>query len=178
MQFLRRTFCSISSRRFCPARIYPFAGHLKFSPDMSGETGGFNILWQWAKKKVSILRDVNKGSVELDGAKKNTVPLSSGKNIFSHFAHCMSNNLQSYKAQGNSPYIIQCRFYKVSKTILYLALFVFYKYMYIILKLHYNQFLYKVLWLSLVNFKATVPFFAFSFIKLIEICYMSYMFLV
>ncbi len=33
-----------TSRRFCPARIYPFAGHLKFSPDMSGETGGFNVL--------------------------------------------------------------------------------------------------------------------------------------
>ncbi len=46
MQFLRWTFCSISSRwTFCPARSYPFAGHLKFSLDMSGETGGFNVLW-------------------------------------------------------------------------------------------------------------------------------------
>ena len=46
--FLRRTFWSISScQTFCPARIYPFAGHLKFSPDMSGETGGFNVLWTY-----------------------------------------------------------------------------------------------------------------------------------
>ncbi len=44
IEFLCRTFCQISSRwTFCPARSYPFAGHLKFLPDMSGETGGFHV---------------------------------------------------------------------------------------------------------------------------------------
>ncbi len=46
IEFLHRTFYSISSCwTSCPARIYPLAGHLKISPDMSGETGGFRILW-------------------------------------------------------------------------------------------------------------------------------------
>ncbi len=31
----------------CPARIYPFAGHLKFSMDMSGEIGRFCVLWSY-----------------------------------------------------------------------------------------------------------------------------------
>ena len=29
---------------FCSMRIYHFAGHLKFSPDISGESGGFRVL--------------------------------------------------------------------------------------------------------------------------------------
>ncbi len=43
--FLSQIFCSISSHRtVCPARIYPFARYLKFSPDMSS---GFRVLWLW-----------------------------------------------------------------------------------------------------------------------------------
>ncbi len=45
IQFLRQTFCSISSRRtFCLSRIYPFTRHLKFLPDMSGESSRFCAL--------------------------------------------------------------------------------------------------------------------------------------
>ncbi len=32
------------SNIFFSMRIYAFAGHLKFSPDMSGESGGFRVL--------------------------------------------------------------------------------------------------------------------------------------
>ena len=48
---LPRTFLTLRQRieaqfpKKCPARIYPFAGHLKISSDMSGETGGFHVLW-------------------------------------------------------------------------------------------------------------------------------------
>ncbi len=92
IEFLRRTFCSISSRwTFCPTRIYPFAGHLKISPDMFGETGGFHVLC-YVHYKSKVDRSTKKLRIDQRWAHNAQVDQDSDLSPQSSFSHSPSHN--------------------------------------------------------------------------------------